>query len=317
MNWQRRDFMLSMGVGAVALGLADQAGAKQVDGLGVSGDGYFLSAENPIANRDQRDLEALAVELFALPEMQREIQRTAAYFAAVTSNTVSPEAWSMFDAFIQSYCFRSITVAVNSDANHPKVLRVYNPAAKWLGNTVPESRWGAENPDNCYRIIPVERGGRYAIHGQVPKNPPSHSSFVLVADTNTSVTESMLELKDMDIRPDGSFTITLDDTPTASRKNHFQLTPFARYVFNRDSMGDWMQSPNPLWVERLTRPRAARSPGKNLSTARPGSCMMVPRSYIIGFELHSICRKGRCASRWGPGHREACSPRSSAVADFA
>jgi len=119
---------------------------------------------------------------------------------------------------------------------------------------VPESRWGMENPDNCYRIIPMEYGGRYAVHGQVQENPPTHSSYVLVADTNTSVTEGLLEFKDLDVAADGSFTLTLDESPANGRRNHIQLTPYARYLFNRDTMGDWMQTPHALRVERLNPP---------------------------------------------------------------
>jgi len=255
---ERRDFMLSVGAGALSLGMARQAEARESGVTTELSDPYFFSARNPVANRDQRDLEALAIELLARPDVQEAQKRTAAEFARVTSNTVSPEVWAMFDDWIASYCFRSILMAVNSDANFPKVLRVYNPAGKWMGNDVPESRWGAENPDNCYRIIPMEYGGRYVVHGQMQDNPPSHSSYVLVADTNTSVTEGLLELQDMDVAPDGSFTITLDETPADGRKNHIQLTPWARYLFNRDAMGDWMQTPHALRVERLNPP--ARGP---------------------------------------------------------
>jgi len=217
-------------------------------------DEYFFSAGNPIANRDQKYLEALAVETFNRPDILKARERTKAEFARVTSHTVSAETWAMLDAWVASYCFRSVQMAVNSDAGHPRVMRVYNPAAKWLGNDVPESRWGMENPDNCYRIIPVEHGGRYVIHGKVQDSPPSHSSYVLVADTNTSVTEGLLEFNDLVVEDDGSFAITLSDRPAEGHRNHIQLTPYARYLFNRDTMGNWNQTPHALRVERLDPP---------------------------------------------------------------
>jgi len=248
--------MLASGALAAGASLKAQVGAAA--GGGIAMDDYYFSAENPIANRDQRDLEALAVELFARPDIKAARDRTRAEFARVTSETLSAEVWAMLDDWVASYCFRSIQMAVNSDANHPRVMRVYNPAAKWLGNDVPESRWGMENPDNCYRIMPMELGGRYVVRGQVHARPPSHSSYVLVADTNTSVTEGLLEFKDLDVAADGSFVITLDETPADGRPNHIQLTPWARYLFNRDTMGDWRQTPHALRVERLNPP--ARAP---------------------------------------------------------
>ena len=248
----RREFMAASG--ALAAGAALGPGAARAAGGGEALDDYHFSAANPIANRDQKQLEALAVEIFNRPDIIVARQRTKAEYARVTSNTVSPETWAMLDAWNDSYCFRSIQMAVNSDAGHPRIMRVYSPAAKWLGNDVPESRWGMENPDNCYRIIPLEAGARYVVRGQVQANPPSHSSYVLVADTDTSVTEGLLEFKDLVVAPDGSFAITLSDRPAAGLRNHIQLTPWARYLFNRDTMGDWKQTPHKLRVERLDPP---------------------------------------------------------------
>jgi hypothetical protein len=160
----------------------------------------------------------------------------------------------MFPAYIESYAFRSIQLAVNSDANYPRIYRVYSPAANFLGNRVPESRWGQENPDNLYRIIPIAYGGHYVVRGQRKPNPPSDVSYTLVADTNTSITVGLLGQSDISTQPDGSFEITLDENPANGRKNHIQVTPDAQYLFIRDSLGDWQQTPNALRVERLNAP---------------------------------------------------------------
>ena len=223
-------------------------------GIPLSPDGNFLSESNPIANNDQRELEAKAIEIFSRPEIQEAKKRTTASFLHVTSNIASPDVLALLPDYIESYAFRSIQLAVNSDANFPKVLRIYSPAAKWMGNDVPESRWGQENADNAYRIIPVEYGGKYVIRGQRQKNPPSHVSYMLVADTNTSVTVGLLEQHDLDVAPDGSFEITLDESAADGRKNHIQITSDALYLFIRDTMGDWLQTPNALWVERVNPP---------------------------------------------------------------
>jgi len=217
-------------------------------------DGYFLSSTNPIATEDQRYLDGRAVELMARPDVRQAKQRAAGAFALVTDQTVSAETLSLFPAYVESYAFRSIQIAVNADANYPRVYRVYSPAAEWLGNRVPESRWGQENPDNIYRIVPIAFGGRYVVHGRRGPNPPSDVSYTLVADTNTSITVGLLGQKDIVTESDGSFAITLDETPANGRPNHIQVTPDARYLFIRDSLGDWRQTPNFLRVERSNAP---------------------------------------------------------------
>jgi hypothetical protein len=217
-------------------------------------DGYFLSNSNPIATIDQRWLDAKAIELFTRPDVQQAKQRAAGAFALVTDKTVSPEVWGMFPAYVESYAFRSIQLAINSDANYPRVYRVYTPAAAWLGNRVPEARWGQENPDNIYRIIPIAYGGQYLMHGNRHANPPSDVSYTLVADTNTSITVGLLGQADIVTDADGTFAITLDERPANGRKNHIQVTPDAKYLFIRDSLGDWRQTPNAIRVERLNTP---------------------------------------------------------------
>jgi hypothetical protein len=253
MRLRRRELM----IGAAALNFNARAGAEAVkigSGRAAMPDDYFLSARNPIANADQRYLDALAVELLARPDIQKAKQLTSDAFARVTSGTVSKEVWGMLPSYVDSYCFRSIQIAVNSDADHPRVYRVYSPAAKWLGNDVPESRWGQENPDNCYRIIPIGHGGRYVVHGQRQPRPPSDVSYVLVADTNTSITVGLLGQSDLEVAADGSFQITLDEMPANGRRNHIQVTPDAQYLFIRDTLGDWRQTPNALRVERINPP---------------------------------------------------------------
>jgi len=243
-------------LGSIALAFADPGREAIAVSAGKvsTGDNFYLSGRNPIANSNQRDLERLAVQLQARPDVQAAIKRTADEWARVTEHTVSDELWAMFPEHIANYCFRSILMAVNSDPNYPKVLRVYCPAGHWMGADIPASRWGAENPDNTYRIIPVQQGGRYVIRGQRQAIPPSYVTYQLVADTNTSITVGSLEQRDMEIMADGSFTITLDDAPAGGRRNHIQLTPDALYVFVRDSMGDWKQTPDALRVERLNPP---------------------------------------------------------------
>ncbi len=252
MKIQRRDLLV--GAGALALGVATYARGRAANGGAADPGGYFLSAVNPIANTDQRDLEALAIQLFARPEVQAVCKGAAAAWARVTDRIYSPEQLALFQSAMTDYCFKCTLLAINSDANFPKILRVYSPAAKWMGNDVPASKWGADNPDNAYRIIPLASGNRYVVHGQRQPKPPTHVSYQLVGNTSTSFALGTLEQHNLEVASDGSFEITLDDTPANGRKNHLQMPPETLYLFIRDSMGDWMQTPNALRVRRLTPP---------------------------------------------------------------
>ena len=139
---------------------------------------------------------------------------------------------------------------------------------------MPGSRWGGDNPDNAYRLIPVEASGRYEIRGRRSPGGISNVTYAVVANTATSVTLSLLEDHDVKVDADGTFTITVDDTPARGRVNHLQLKPGALYVFVRDSMGDWeKEAPNALRVERLD-PVRIESPSEQVMAERAATYMV-------------------------------------------
>jgi len=287
----RRTFLA--GASAMPLASGKTAAAQAPAGaIADAADGYFLSRSNPVANRDQQELEAMAIALYRRDDLRGAIRRTAFGFEAVVRAAVSERTWAMFPEFLESYAFRSILLAVNADGNYPKVLRVYSPAANWMGNQVPESKWGWENPDNAYRIIPVAYGGRYVIRGRRMANPSRHVSYVLVTDTNTSITAGLLEQSALQAAPDGSFEITLDDMPANGRANHIQLTPDAQYVFMRDTMSDWRQTPNALRVERLNPPTHPPRSMDQLAgiAARVMQLGIAPNFYWMGLGQKQVIR---------------------------
>jgi len=102
----------------------------------MSAEPYFLSARNPVANVDQRDLERLAIRLFARPDVNLARQRAAAMWRRVSDRLMPPDQMARFEDHVSDYCFKSVLVAAATDANSPRVLRVYSQGAEWLGHAV-------------------------------------------------------------------------------------------------------------------------------------------------------------------------------------
>ena len=219
---------------------------------------YFLSAENPTATVDQRDLEDLAMRLFARPDVLAARRRAAATWKLVTEYQMPAEQWAMFEEQMIDYCFRGTLMGTNSDPQYPRVLRVYTPHGHWFGRDVPGSKWGGENPDNAYRVMPIEAGAEYEIHGQRQQCPSGYVTFQVVGNTTTSYTVGSLEQRDMVVDPGGRYLITLSSEASDGRPNHIQIDEDAKYVFVRDSMGDWeTQAPDALRIRRITPPTRA------------------------------------------------------------
>lgn len=217
---------------------------------------YFLSADNPIATADQRDIEALAMRILARPEVQQAKKHAAFLWSAVEQN-MSEEARALFDAAMDEYAFNYIIKAVNSDANYPRIVQNFIPRHTWFGMEVPGARLGGDNPDNGYRLIPVEHGARYQLHGHRFGNGPVDVTYTIVANNSTSKTLSSLEGRDVVVDADGRFVITVDGRPAEGRINHLQTKRGAKWLFVRDSLGDWVnEKSNALRVRRLDPPTA-------------------------------------------------------------
>jgi hypothetical protein len=218
-------------------------------------DGYFLSATNPVANVDQREIERLTMRLLARPDIQAAQNRAREMFRRVTDRIYPAEQMARMEATVANYVVKCTMVAANTDANYPRVVRVYTEGRKWLGHEMPGSKWGGDNPDNAYRIIPVAHDGVYELHGKRQPEPSTYVTFQLVGNSCTSVTMGSLEQLDIDIAADGSYVITLDATPAEGRRNHLTVPPGTLYLFIRDSMGDWeTEQPDALRIKRLNAP---------------------------------------------------------------
>jgi len=168
---------------------------------------------------------------------------------------------SRFEEMMDDYTFNYALKAANGDPTRPRVLRSYVPAANWFGRDVPGSRWGGDNPDNAYRLIPIAAEGHYEIHGRRMPGGIANATYALVANSATSVTLSLLEDRDLKLQPDGGFVITVDDRSAGGLVNHIQSKPGALFLFIRDASGDWQkETPNALRVKRLdTGPGPAAS----------------------------------------------------------
>ena len=228
--------------------------------LGGFKDSFFLSETNPCANVDQRDIEDVAMRLIRRPEVERARAHASLLWRSVAEYTAGPQM-SRFEEMMDDYTFNYALKAANGDPTRPRVLRSYVPAANWFGREVPGSRWGGDNPDNAYRLIPIAAEGRYEVHGRRMPGGIANVTYALVANGATSVTLSLLEDRDLKLEPDGSFVISVDDRPSGGLVNHIQNKPGALFLFIRDAMGDWQkETPNALHVRRLdTGPGPAAS----------------------------------------------------------
>jgi hypothetical protein len=221
-------------------------------------DGFFLCADNPIANTDQNPMMAQALRVFALPEVQEARKKVAWMFRLAYGENVPAEAWPQFEEAMAEFAFNYVIKGASSDANFPRFGRDFMPPHRWNGVDIPGARMGGDNPNNCYRLAGIRHGASYEVHGRQFGKAPCHATFTLVKNYGTSMTVQTLELSQIACAPDGSFTITIDAHPANGRPNHMQTTEPVKFLFVRDTMNNWeRESPLGLSIARMTPPDAA------------------------------------------------------------
>ncbi len=207
--------------------------------------------EHPVATAAQHEQELAALDLLEHPTVQAAYRSVAETWLGRAKASDAMRA--RFDDAFAEVMFSAAVWSSNQDTLRPKVSCITRLAHPVQGRAIPGSRWGIDNPDSVYRVIPISGDERYEIHGRVGQNRMTENYFTLW-DANMG-TVAVLNGRTMDVESDGSFTITVDSDPAGGRPNHVQSTPEAHEFYIRDVLLNWdRDDPNHLSVQRLGGP---------------------------------------------------------------
>lgn len=212
---------------------------------------------NPIATDEQRRFEKHALEVLAHPRMQEAIAELQDYWLDIIRP--DPEMRACFDSKFPEVVFGAIIWSLNSDTERPAVVTISRIPHRLDGLDIPGSRWGIDNPDSVYRVIPIDGTQRYVIRGRVPTPRLTENYFTLWTDKMATV--DVLDGKTLHIDDNGRFEIAVDSDEKSDRPDHIRSSPEAREFYIRDVIMDWAnERVNELSIERLggppTRPAA-------------------------------------------------------------
>lgn len=250
---------------------------------------------NPVLAPDQLRVERDAIRIFAMPDVQAACRELADHFAG-DKNSAHPEMKARIQQAAASAVFGSVLVAVNEDPCDPAVCNWLLPAHSWMGLSVPDGRWGVDNPDNVYRKVPVDARSSYRVIGRYRAGRPIDISFSILSEffgeKGANKTVGFLGVELLDIADDGSFVLTLDASPAEGRKNHIQLTDAARVMIIRETLSDWQaQAASELRVERLSGPRYI--PKSDAALARRAAQLALAiNTYFLKAIEHGIYQRG-------------------------
>jgi len=204
--------------------------------------------DHPVATAEQHEHELAALELVQHPTVKAAYAEVAERWLERSKPTAAMRA--CFDAAFEEVMFSAAVWSSNQDPLRPKVTCITRLAHEVDGRRVPGSRWGIDNPDTVYRIIPISGSERYVIRGRVGEHRMTENYFTLWDDRMGTI--DVLDGRRMHVESDGSFEITVDADEAGGRPNHIRSTDAAKELYIRDVLLDWgRDDPNSFTVERL------------------------------------------------------------------
>lgn len=207
-----------------------------------------MTHEHPVATAEQHAHEQAALDLVDHPTVKAAYAEVAATWLGRAKASEAMRA--VFEAAFEEVMFSAAVWSSNQDPLRPKVTTITRLEHEVDGRRVPGSRWGIDNPDTVYRVIPVSGAERYEIRGRVGAHRMTENYFTLW-DANMG-TVDVLDGRRMHVEDDGSYVITVDAEPAGDRLNHVRSSPEAHELYIRDVLLDWgRDDPNHITVERL------------------------------------------------------------------
>jgi hypothetical protein len=208
-------------------------------------------ASDPVATAAQHEQEVAALELIEHPVVKAAYRSVAETWLGRAKAT--PAMRDRFEDAFAEVMFSAAIWSSNQDKLRPKVSCITRLAHPVQGHRIPGSRWGIDNPDSVYRVIPISGDERYEIYGRVGEHRMTENYFTLW-DANMG-TVDVLNGRTMEVDSDGSFTITVDADAANGRPNHVQTSAAAHEFYVRDVLLDWSRDdPNYFEVQRLGGP---------------------------------------------------------------
>jgi hypothetical protein len=205
-------------------------------------------AGDPVATASQHEQELAALDLTEHPTVRAAYRSVAETWLGRAKPSEAMRA--CFDDAFAEVMFSAAVWSSNQDKLRPRVSCITRLGHPVDGRSIPGSRWGIDNPDSVYRVIPISGDERYEIRGRVGANRMTENYFTLW-DANMG-TVAVLNGRTMEVESDGTFTITVDSEPAGGRPNHVQSTPAAHEFYIRDVLLNWdRDDPNHLTVQRL------------------------------------------------------------------
>ena len=211
--------------------------------------------EDPVATASQHEQEVAALELIEHPTVKAAYRTVAETWLGRAK--ASDAMRERFDDSFAEVMFSAAVWSSNQDKLRPKVSCITRLAHPVDGRSIPGSRWGIDNPDSVYRVIPISGDG--TLRDPRPGRRAPHDGELLHAVGRPHGHRRCAQ------RPHHGRSTPTAASPSPSTPNPPTDDPTmcglrlqAHEFYIRDVLLDWgRDDPNHLEVQRLGGPPVA------------------------------------------------------------
>ena len=154
------------------------------------------------------------------------------------------------------YLAGSIRAAIQSSFAHEKDFPFF------MRSATPYTKLGLDNPDTLYFSARIRDNAEYQVTGR--RGATADLSFqILSGDYNPEDVPDSLQAfddREVQIEPDGSFTLWFGPSRDDPRPNYFTVAPGANMLLVREVWSDWDATPGTIAIQRVDKIGAAPPP---------------------------------------------------------
>ena len=210
---------------------------------------------NPINTESQIQHELEALEIFNLKEIQQQKDEVRNFWLDLVKP--SEVMLSCFEDAFEEVMFGAVIWALNQDPNFPKVITISRVPHRINDQNIPGSRWGIDNPDSIYRVIPIGDSQSYVIRGKLGNQLFNENHFTLWDEDMKTI--GLISGNNLTVDSENNFEIFVNPNRNKGEKNHIQTSSGAKEFYIRDTMIDWVKDrPNKLDIEIIEASRSAK-----------------------------------------------------------
>jgi hypothetical protein len=199
-------------------------------------------AAAPPALAESSDLQS-SVNDVLVAQAQATVAAGALPYVTATDRGLLP-------GYVQNVAYSELQLLLaGRDLNNPFLLRIGDMLN--IAGSEPRTRPLQINPDNVYGYTVLDPNGTYVITGRVGEGTDLNISLQagLSAANSLPATVANLNINQLQINPDGTYTVTISATPQSG--NWLPMTNGANSVIVRDTMSDWSATPGLVSIKRV------------------------------------------------------------------